>query len=358
MARRPALTTSMSGRRNNTICFGRSRDPAPGRHQAARRRLLAGAVALAICGRAGGSTPHAPYPLRPLRMVLPSTSGGTSDLLGRIVATHLADALGEPVVIDLRPGAAGRIGADAVATAAPDGYTLLMANNGTNAIVPGGRGTAPRDLARTLAPVMMLARLPIAIAVAPSLGMHTLQELVARARRDPKSLAYASGGAGSTSHLAAALLFRRAGVEVVHVPYPGTSAAVKDVLSGDVPVLFTHLGTIAGLLADGQLRALAVTGSRRMRGFPGIPTVAEGGYPGFDVTTWHGIMVPAATPTGIVARLEAALAHMAADSDFQRQVIALGMEPASDGPERFAIELDADVRRWADLVRRQGIATE
>lgn len=324
-----------------------------------RRQIICAIAASPWCAFGVRAAEAGHYPNRPVHIVLPSTIGGTSDLVARLFAARLEDALGQPVVIEARPGAAGRIAIDRVAAAAPDGYTLLLANNGANAIVPAERGTAAVEDARTFAPVTMLARLPIVIVVTPALGVGTLAELIAAARNTgAKPLFYASSGAGSTSHLAAELLFQRAGVRVEHIPYPGTSAAVKDVLSGDVPVLFTHLGTVAGLVRAGQLRALAVTGDHRMADFPDVRTVAESGYPGFDVTTWHGVVVPAGTPDAIIVRLHAELARAVADPEVRRQLAVMGMEPVESTPEQFADAMAADARRWAELIRRMRPAAD
>ena len=205
----------------------------------------------------------------------------------------------------------------------------------------------------------MLARLPIVIVVTPALGVDTLPALIARARSAPGALFYASSGAGSTSHLAAELLFQRAGVRLVHIPYPGTSAAVKDVLAGDVPVLFTHLGTVAGLMRAGQLRALAVTGDHRMAEFPEVMTVAESGYPGFDVTTWHGVVAPANTPEQIVMRLHAELVRALGES--RRAADSLrpwAWSLSAIRPEQFSDAIGADARRWAEVVRAMRTANE
>lgn len=324
-----------------------------------RRRIMCAIAATPWYALHAHAADPGKYPNRPVHIVLPSTIGGTSDLVARLFAARLEDALGQPVVIEARPGAAGRIAVDRVASAAPDGYTLLLANNGANAIVPADRGSGASDEAKGLVPVTMLARLPIVIAVTPSLGVDTLQDLIALARNPAaKQLFYASSGVGSTSHLAAELLFQRAGVRVVHIPYAGTSAAVKDVLSGDVPVLFTHLGTVAGLAHAGQLRALAVTGDHRMADFPEVRTVAESGYPGFDVTTWHGVVAPSGTPDAIIARLHAELARAVSDPEVRRQLAALGMEAVQATPEQFAEAMSADVRRWAEVIRRLGPAAE
>lgn len=299
------------------------------------------------------------YPNRPVRVILASTVGGTSDQLARIVAARLEAVLGQAIVIEARPGAAGRIAFDYVANAAPDGYTLLLATNGANAIgaAEGGAGSSG-EAALALAPVTRLVHLPIVVAVTPALHLDSLSALIARARNAPGKLSYASGGIGSTSHLAADVLFRRAGVRLVHIPYAGTSAALKDVLSGEVPVLFTTIGTVATLLQAGKLRGLAVTGEHRAAGFPALPTVAEAGYPGFDITTWLGIAAPPGTPRPIIVRLHDELVRILADPDVRAQLAALGMEPLGDTPEQFASALNADVRRWAELIRADGAPTQ
>jgi tripartite-type tricarboxylate transporter receptor subunit TctC len=328
------------------------------RHARERRRVLCAIAAAPWLARGVRAADAVRYPNRPIHLVLPSTVGGTSDLIARLIESRLAEALGQPVVIEARPGASGRIALERVASAAPDVYTLLLANNGVNAIVPARREAEGLDGTQSFAPVSLLARLPIVIVVTPMLAADSLKALVALARRAPGRLSYASSGGGSTSHLAAALLFQRADVRLVHVPYSGTSAAVKDVLSGEVPVLFSHLGTVATLVRAGQLRALAVTGDHRMADFPDLPTVAESGYPGFDITTWHGIVAPANTPRDIVLRLNAELARVVAHADVRRQLAAMGMEPVAGTPEQFAAAINADVVRQAALMRSLPAADE
>ncbi|MBK9608087.1 MAG: tripartite tricarboxylate transporter substrate binding protein [Betaproteobacteria bacterium] len=323
-----------------------------------RRLLLAAAAGCLLPRAATAVVVDEHYPNRPIRLILPSAAGGSSDLLGRLLAQPLGEALGVPIVVDPRPGAAGRIALDLAADAAPDGYTLLLANNGSNAIAPGARGTHGKELGRAFAPVTRLTRLPIVIAVNPALGVTSLPELIARARRAPGQLSYASSDLGSTSHMAADLLFRRAGVSLLHVPYNGTATAVRDVLSGVVPVLFTHLGTVAALVRDGRLCALAVSGRRRMAEFPDVPTVAEAGYPGYDITTWHGVMLPAGAPRAVISRLHDELTRVTALPGLRRQLAAMGMEVEANTPEQFAAEIEADVRHWAELLRTTGRAQE
>jgi len=319
-----------------------------------RRRLLA-LVALAVpvgCWgdvAAAGST-------RPIRFVVPNAAGGTSDLLARMFGAQIAETWDQPVIVDLRPGAAGRIAADVVAKAAPDGHTVLFANNGTRAIAPGA-GSSGDVGSPSLVPVSRLTNLSLVIAAAPSLGVRTLAELVERARGVPGRLSYASGGIGSTSHMAAALLSQRADVKLVQIPYAGTAMAVKDVLAGEIPLIFTQLATVAPLIQRGQLLPLAVTGARRVEAFPDIPTVAESGFPRFDVTTWHGVLVPPGTTRDSVTRLHAELVRVLALPEVRKQLAAMGMEPVGNTPEQFAAELRADHAHWATFVDA-GLATE
>ncbi|HQR12381.1 MAG TPA: tripartite tricarboxylate transporter substrate binding protein [Casimicrobiaceae bacterium] len=324
-----------------------------------RRQVLAViATAPLSIARSSGAAGDAAYPRGPVRFIVPLPAGGASDFLARLTGAKLGDALGQPVVVENRPGAAGRIAMDYAAKAAPDGQTIFLATNGTSSIGPNQPVRQATDLNRSFTPVTKLARLPIVIAVAPTLGIDTLRELLDRARRAPGTLAYASSGVGSTSHLAAQLLCMRANVTLVHVPYAGTAFAVKDVLSGDVPIIFSNMGTIAGHVRSGQLRALAVAGAQRVDALPGVPTVAESGFPGFDVTTWLGVLVPAGTPAPIVARLHDELVRIVRLPDVREQMASASMEPVGNAPAEFAAELDADGERWAKVIRESRIPVE
>lgn len=321
-----------------------------GAHTRRRRLALCGIATLPWLARVARADDEAAYPNRAIRLILPSALGGSGDLVARLVAPSLGEALGQPIVIESRPGAAGRIAVAYVVAAAPDGYTLLLANNGANAIAPAEHEAADVGPEYRFAPVAMLARMPVVVVVSPALGVETLDGLIERARRAPGRLFFASGGVGSTSHMAAALLFRRAGVRLGHVPYAGTSLAVKDVLAGEVPVLFTYLGTVATLIRAGRLRALAVTGSHRMGAFAQVPTVAEDGVPDFDVTTWQGVVVPEATPRPIVVRLHDALVRIVALPRVRSQFAALGMEPGGGSASDFAQAIRAGVHQWEEVV--------
>ena len=324
-----------------------------------RRRFVAWlAIILVAAHPAAAFAQGADYPSRTIHMVIPNTVGGTSDILGRLIGARLSDALGQPVIIESKPGAAGRIALDYMAKAAPDGYTILLGNNGTNAIVPSAQQGNEVAEDAPLVPVIKLASLAIVIAASPKLGVLSLADLIRRARSTPEALAYASSGIGSTSHMAAALFSQRAGIKLLQIPYAGTASSVKDVLAGEVPLLFTHLATVATLIRAGQLRALAVTGPHRVSAFPDLPTVAESGFPGFDVVTWHGVLLPPGTPREIVLRLHRELARILAMDDLRTQLANLGMEPQSGSPEDFAADIKADRQHWATVIRDAGLPTQ
>lgn len=327
----------------------------------ARRGCLKAAVAAPISALLSSirvDAAEAPYPDRPLRCIIPFPIGGTSDLLARLVGARLGVALGQPVIIESKQGAAGAIAMQYAARAAADGYTIFFANNGTNTILRGRQREDGVDLMRSFAPVIKLAVLPIVIVVSPSTGVTTLRELLERARRAPSSLAFATSDVGSTSHLAASTLFQRAEVQLIHIPYAGTALGVKDALAGEVQVLFTHIATVAALLRAGRLTPLAVTGNHRMAAFGDIPTVAECGFPGFDITTWHGILVPVGTPPVIITRLHAELAKIMESAEMRAQVVDMGMEPMATSPEQFAADLEADIEHWARIVHPSATRAE
>ena len=317
-----------------------------------RRRWLATAAAAPWLALGRARADEAAWPSRPLRIIVPNAVGGTSDLLARLVGRRLSDELGVPVAVENRPGAAGRIALEFVARAAADGHTLLLGNNGTNAVA-GGAAADDVDVT-ALTPIIRLTSVAIVVAAIPPFGVDSLPALIARAREAPGRLAYASGGIGSTSHLAALMLSRRAGIEMVQIPYAGTASAIKDVLAGLVPVVFTQFATIAPHLKGGQLVALAVTSARRVAAFPDVPTIAEKSFPGFDVTTWHGLLAPPATPADLVTRLNRVLARIVGAPSVQDQLAALGMEPAATTPAQFAAEIRTDRERW-NLVSREPV---
>lgn len=320
------------------------------------RRALAACLLVASAGQALDALAEA-YPARPIRLIVPFNAGGGIDALARQVGAKLSEALGQAVVVENLPGAGGNRASDLVARAAPDGYTLLVGANSLT-INPALPGSHAPDPVRAFAPVSKLVTIPVAVAVTPSFEARSLQELLALARKTPRKLAFANQGIGTTSHIAAALLAQRAGVEFLHVPYSGTGSVARDVISGAIPILFSATGVVAPLVRGGQLRALAVTGSQRSSALPEVPTVAESGLPGFEVSSWYGVLAPAGTPAEIVGRLHAELVRILALPEVSERLPRQGMHPVGNTPAQFAAEISADVERWARVVREARIGAE
>ena len=273
-----------------------------------------------------------------------------------MLGEQLEAAFAQPVVVENRPGASGNIASELVARAAPDGYTLLVGGNGIT-ILPSTHGDRAVDPVRAFAPVTKLVTQPILIAINPTLPVTSLQQLVQLAQAEPGRLAYASAGVGTTDHLAAALLWTRAKVDLLHVPYANNGAEVKDLIQGDVKVAFITLGAVRQFLPTGQIKALAVTTPRRVAAFPELPTVAEAGFPGYEVSSWYGVLAPAGTPDDIVNRLNREIVRALQLPAVREKIVAMGAEPVGNSPEQFAGEIKSLVAQWSPLVRAAGIAT-
>ncbi len=331
--------------------------PAGYRACSTRLRVCASVAALALAvGQVQGAEPAA-YPSRPIRLVVSFSPGGTSDTLARLLGERLEAAWGQPVVVDNRPGASGNIASELVARAAPDGYTLLVGGNGIT-ILPSTHGARAVDPVRAFSPVTRLVTQPILIAINPALPVATLPQLVALARAEPGRLSYASPGVGTTDHLAASLLWTSADVQVLHIPYASNGAEIKDLLQGEVKVAFITLGAVRQLLSTGQLKALAVTTANRVAAFPDVPTVAESGYPGYEVNSWYGVLAPAGTPADIVNRLNAEIVRALQLPAIREKIVALGAEPVGNSPEQFASEIRSLVSLWAPVVKAARIPVQ
>ena len=316
---------------------------------------LALALAMALPDRARAAEPP-PYPSRTIRLVVAFSPGGTSDTLARLLGEQLEAAFEQPVVVENRPGASGNIASELVARAAPDGHTLLIGGNGIT-ILPATHGERAVDPVRAFAPVTKLVTQPILIAINASLPVASLPQLVALAQADPGRIAYASAGVGTTDHLAAAMLWRRASAELLHIPYANNGAEIKDLVNGDVKVAFITLGAVRPFLLTGQLKALAVTTSHRVAAFPDVPTVAESGFPDYEVTSWYGVLAPAGTPPEIVNRLYREFARALQQPAIRERIVALGAEPVGNTPDQFRDEIRALVRQWPPIVEAAGITT-
>lgn len=313
-------------------------------------------VVAASIGNALAAT-DAPYPNRPLHIVVPFSPGGVSDTLARIIGDHFQRRFGQSVVIENRPGASGNIASEIVAKAAPDGYTLLITGNNVTILPSTSRGRAV-DPVHAFAPVMRLVTQPILIAIHPAFPVTSLSELVTLARSEPGKLAYGSAGIGTTDHLAAAVLWLRAGANVLHVPYANTGQEVKELLQGEIKVSFITMGPVAPHLKRGDLKALAVTSRERVAAIPDVPTVAESGFPGFEVMSWFGAFAPAGTPGEIVDKLNREITRILELPDVREKCAAMGAEPAANTSRQFAEDVRALVEYWAPIADAAGIHKE
>ena len=295
------------------------------------------------------------YPSRPIRFVVPYPPGGPLDIMARAIGQKLAQTWGQPVVVDNRAGAGGNIGADLVAKSTPDGYTLLLGAVATHAINPTLYGKLPYDPVRDFTPVALVAQVPNVLVVNPAVPAKSVRELIELARAKPGSLNFGSGSTGSTGHLAGELFKTMAGVQMAHIPYKGGSPAMADLLAGQVQLMFDNLANALPNVKAGRLRALAVTTQKRSPFMPDLPTIAESGLPGFDLTTWFGVMLPAGTPPGIVARLNAEIVRGLSAPDMRERLAAMGAQPPADNtPENFTAFIRAEAARYARVVRDSG----
>ncbi len=294
------------------------------------------------------------YPTRPISLIVPYAPGGGNDVLARGVAEPMSKALGQQIVIENRGGAGGSIGTRQVAKSTPDGYTLGLGGTGTLAIDPTLYPNAGYDPRKDFAPVGLIATSPLIILVNPSLPAHNVQELIALAKAQPGKLNYASAGSGSGIHLGTVLFAAAAGIELTHIPYRGTGPALTDVLGGHVAIYFSSLPPAIGLVKDGKLRALGVTGLKRSASFPDVPTVAEQGLPGFEAVLHYGIVAPAGTPQPIIGKLNSALRAALADPKVAGRIATEGAEPLPTTPEQYAADIDREETKWSALVKKSG----
>jgi tripartite-type tricarboxylate transporter receptor subunit TctC len=297
------------------------------------------------------------YPDKPVRVVVPAPAGGALDIVARHVIQKLTESFGTQFIVDNRGGASGAIGAESVARASPDGYTLLFASASAVSINPHF-AAKPTDPLRTYTPVVLVGYSPMVLVVHPSVPAKSVKELVAIAKARPDALGYASNGTGSLSHVTAALFMQRAGIKMLHVPYKGAAPAVIDTVAGNVSVLFAGYPSVAAQERAGRLKALAVTSARRVELAPHLPTVAESGLPGFESTQWWGVYGPAALPAEIVDRLNAALNRILRMPDIKKSLAQDSAEPAGGTPAQLAAYHKADYEKWGQVIRSAGIKGE
>ena len=332
--------------------------------RAPRRSLLGRALAAAAVGLvatlAAPSVPAAwaqAYPTKTIRIVVPTSPGGITDLLARLTAEHLDRAFGQRAVIDNRPGAGGNLGVEILAKAAPDGYTLGFVSAGNVVINPALVKNLPFE-ALDLVGVAPVGNSSQLIVVSGKLPVSNLKELIALAKREPGAINFGSAGQGSTMHLAGDLFARMAGVELVHVPYRGAAPAVADVAAGHVQLIFVGLGAIEPLLAAGAVKALAAGQLTRLTALPDLPTADEAGLPGYEFSTWYGLMAPRGTPAEIVNALNRRVNEMLADPEMQKRLVGSGMEPMHDSPAEFAARLRRDNARYLEMIQAAGLKPE
>jgi tripartite-type tricarboxylate transporter receptor subunit TctC len=316
--------------------------------------VLAGAMALHSAPALAQS-----WPSRPVRVMVGFAPGGPNDIIGRAYAARLAETFGQPFVVENRTGAGGNLAAEAVARAAPDGYTLMLGSTGTNSVNPALYEKLPFDLVRGLDMVSLVATGNSALAVHPSVPAQNVKELVALARSQPGKLTYASSGNGSSLHLAAELFKQMTGVDLVHVPYKGAAPAMTDLVSGQVHMSFAPVANVVPFARAGKLRLLALTGAKHSAFAPGTPTLAESGLPGFDVWTWYAILATAGTPEDLVNRLHAALVKISQNPQLKEQLANIGIDAsASASPAEARAYRAAEVEKWGKLVRAIGVKAE
>jgi tripartite-type tricarboxylate transporter receptor subunit TctC len=298
------------------------------------------------------------WPTKPVRIIVPYAAGGVADLLPRIVGEKLAQKWGQPVVIENKAGASGNIGMAEGARAEPDGYTLVLAPTGNLTVNPTLFPKLPFDTQHDFTAVTLLAESPNVLVVHPSVPARTFRELIAYAKANPGKLDYASPGAGSGAHLAGELLDLEAGIKAVHVPYKGIAPAVNDLLGGNVHMMFAGISTVLQHVKSGKLVALAIASPKRSAQLPDVPTVAESGLPGFDVTSWYGIVTRSGTPDAVVQKIQRDMADALQSEDVRAKLGGLGLEPVGDTPQQFDALIRAESRKWGDIVQRAGIKVE
>ncbi|HET9904338.1 MAG TPA: tripartite tricarboxylate transporter substrate binding protein [Xanthobacteraceae bacterium] len=312
---------------------------------------LAVAAAVAVAGP-NGAAAQTKYPERAVRLIVGFTAGSATDITGRLFAQKFSEAWGVPVTVENVPGSSGAIGADRVAKAEPDGYTLMWTGNAAITIVPVLQGT-PFDPTKDFTPITAALVMPSIVAVNNDVPAKNLQEFIALAKKQPGKLSYATPGVGTPQHIAGEMLKKQAGIDIVHVPYRG--AQISDVLAGRVPMTLQNAGAMLPVVREGKLRGIAVTALKRSTKMPDIPTVAEQGFPGFEAISWFGLLAPAGTPQPIVQKIHDEALKVLADAKTRERIDQLGLEPVGNKPEEMAASIKADLAKWDKVIKEAGI---
>jgi tripartite-type tricarboxylate transporter receptor subunit TctC len=317
------------------------------------RRLLAACgilVAVVVAFPVNAET----FPSKTVKLVVPFPAGGPLDATGRTIGQKLTEAWGQSVIVENKPGAGGNIGADYVAKSAPDGYTVVMGALSTHAVNPSLYPKMPFDAQKDFAPITLVAVTPNVLVVNPSLPVHSVKELIAYAKANPGKLSFGSGSIGSAGHLAGELFKVDAGVDMVHVPYKGAAPAMQGLLAGDTQLMFDNLASAMSQVKAGKLRALAVTTAERSKLVPELPTMAEAGVPGFDISTWYGLLAPAGTPPDVIAKWNADVTKILSAPEMRERLAAQGAEAAPDSPADFAKFIASELVKYAKIVKASG----
>ena len=317
------------------------------------QRISRTIAALALAMLASGAHAQA-WPTKPIKWVVPFAPGGTTDILARTIGDKLAIALGQPVIIENKPGAGGGVGADYTAKAPADGYTIMGGTISTHAINASLYKSLPYDPVKDFAPITLIARVPNMLVVNPDVPAKNVAELIALMKASPAKYTFASSGNGTSQHLSGELFKTMAGVEMQHIPYKGSPPALQDVVGGQVTMTFDNITTAWPLAKGGKLRALAVTTAKRSSVAPEVPTLAESGLAGYEVGSWQGVFAPAGTPPEIVKRLNAEIVKIIRMPDVNEKLTALGAEPVGNTPEEFGALVRGEVGKWADVVKKSG----
>ncbi|MBY0437913.1 MAG: tripartite tricarboxylate transporter substrate binding protein [Burkholderiales bacterium] len=336
------------------------RDAATATSTAAVLAALAGAPLVPIAPALAAAPPvpaRAAWPLKPVRLIVPQSAGGSTDLVARPLATHLSSALGQNVLVDNRPGAGSVIGTEIVARAAPDGHTLLAVAASFTA-TPALHAKLPFDSQRDFAPITVLSAFPNLLVVHPSLPVKTVQELLALARAKPGVLNYGTSGAATGTHMSMELFMHLTGTRLVHVPYKGGAPSVQALMTNEVQVNMATISTSLPQVRAGRLRALATTGARRAAVLPELPTVAESGVPGFEYSSWTGLLAPAKTPRPVIERVHAEAVKAVNNPEMKALLATEGAEPVGSTPAQFAAQINAEIARWTQVVKAAGIRAD
>jgi tripartite-type tricarboxylate transporter receptor subunit TctC len=323
------------------------------------RTVIAGLVRIALLTALGVTPALAQnYPVKPIRIVIAQAPGSATDVISRVVGNRLSESLGQPIVVEARPGAGGVVGTEAAARSSPDGYTLFMANNSTHGSNPALYAKLSYDAVNDFAPITFVASVPYVLVVDPSLPVNSVQELIALAKSRPGRMNYASAGNGSTHHFCGELLKSMSGIDMIHVPYKGSGPAIAGLLGGDVSLMFANVADIGSQIKGGKAKPLAVTTAQRSSMLPDVPTMAEAGLPEFEIQSWFGLLAPAGTPAPIVARLNAETVKVLGRADVKATLAAQGLEVAPGSPEQFAAYIKSEIARFGKIAKAAGIKAE